>query len=53
MLTKVAKKVASFYHCEKCDYNTSQISSYVKHLSTVKQTVNASLTKKLRKVTCD
>jgi len=50
MLTKVAKKVACFFHCEKCDYNTSRKSSYVKHLSTVKHSVNTSLTKSCEKL---
>ena len=31
-------KVANFYNCEICDYNTSKKSSYVKHLSTDKHT---------------
>ena len=36
METKVAEKVANTYCCEKCDYNTSRKSSYLKHISTDK-----------------
>ncbi len=57
METKKLQKVATKYYCEKCDYNTSRLSSYNKHLTTAKHLGKQKETQKLQKVaenyTCD
>jgi len=50
METKKLLKVATKFICEKCDYNTSKLSSYKKHLTTAKHLGKHMETKKLLKV---
>ena len=50
METKKLLKVATKFICEKCDYNTSKLSSYKKHLTTTKHLGKHMETKKLLKV---
>jgi hypothetical protein len=50
MLTKKLLKVAEKFYCEGCDYTTSKMSSYKKHLSTAKHIKLTNLTVKSAKV---
>jgi hypothetical protein len=50
METEKLQKVATKYYCEKCDYNTSRLSSYNKHLTTAKHLGKQKETQKLQKV---
>jgi len=50
METKKLLKVATKFICEKCDYNTSKLSSYKKHLTTAKHLGKHMETKRLLKV---
>ena len=50
METEKLLKVAKKFVCEKCDYNTSKLSSYKKHLSTAKHLGKQKETEKLLKV---
>jgi hypothetical protein len=50
MLTKKLLKVADKFYCEDCDYTTSKLSSYKKHLSTAKHVKLTNLTEKVAKV---
>jgi hypothetical protein len=53
MSTKSCKKVAKYYTCDNCDYNTCRKSSYEKHLSTLKHQINTFSTKSCKKVAND
>jgi hypothetical protein len=50
MDSKKLQKVATKFHCEFCDYNTSRKSSYEKHLSTDKHKMVVNDSEKLQKV---
>jgi len=50
METEKLLKVANKFVCEKCDYNTSKLSSYKKHLTTAKHLGKQKETEKLLKV---
>lgn len=50
MLQKKLLKVAHKFYCEDCDYTTSKLSSYKKHLSTAKHINLTNLTEKVAKV---
>jgi hypothetical protein len=50
METEKLLKVAKKFVCEKCDYNTSKLSSYKKHLTTAKHLGKQKETEKLLKV---
>ena len=50
MLTKKLLKVAHNFYCKDCDYSTSKLSSYKKHLSTAKHIKLTNLTEKVAKV---
>ena len=50
METEKLPKVAQNFICEKCDYTTSKLSSYKKHLTTAKHLGKQKETKKLLKV---
>ena len=50
METEKLQKVATKYYCEKCDYNTSRLSSYNKHLTTAKHSRKHKETQKLQKI---
>ena len=50
METEKLLKVANKFVCKKCDYNTSKLSSYKKHLTTAKHLGKQKETKKLPKV---
>lgn len=50
METEKLQKVAPKYYCEKCDYTTSRLSSYNKHLTTAKHLGKQKETEKLQKV---
>ena len=45
MLTESCEKVAHVFYCNFCDYNTSRKSSYEKHISSEKHSVNTVNTK--------
>ena len=50
MEAKKLQKVAKKYYCEKCDYTTSRLSSYNKHLTTAKHLGRQKEAQKLQKV---
>ena len=50
METEKLQKVTLKYYCEKCDYTTSRLSSYNKHLTTAKHLGKQKETEKLQKV---
>lgn len=50
MLTKKLLKVAQNFYCKDCDYSTSKLSSYKKHLVTAKHLKLTNLTEKVAKV---
>ena len=49
MLTKSCKKVALFFSCKDCDYNTSRKSSYDKHMLSTKHFQLTDVNQKLQK----
>ena len=57
MLTESCQKVAPKYYCEQCDYNTSKMSSYNKHLLTAKHKkltfVNKNKDQSCSEIKCD
>lgn len=50
METEKLPKVATKFYCKNCDYNTSKLSSYKKHLTTAKHLGKQMETEKLPKV---